>query len=223
MKILIFSDTHLTKVFDQKKFLYLKKIVQEVNKVIINGDFWDGYLSTFEEFINSPWKQLFPYLKDKKSVYIFGNHDKKEWSDKRINQFSDLQTDQFTLSLNKNTYIIEHGHRLNPSGNILLLLVKFEHILTGTYSVVKIFSSIQQLIINVFGVNFYKILRKRANSQIKRRFINNQDNKYYVFAHTHCAEIDFKNNFVNSGMIRLGIGQYILINKDEIKLNEESY
>src|SRR3990172_1424130 len=70
MKILVFSDSHLTDKFEEKKFYFLKKIIRQSDFVIINGDFWDGYLTTFNRFISSNWSKLFPLLKLNKILTI---------------------------------------------------------------------------------------------------------------------------------------------------------
>ena len=101
MNILVFSDTHLYLPFDGKKFNFLKKIISDSDQVIINGDFFDDYMISFDEFIKSPWNQLFPLLKKKKAIYIFGNHDQEKFSDKRTEQFSDSQKIRYKLIINK--------------------------------------------------------------------------------------------------------------------------
>jgi len=68
MKILIFSDTHLTSKFDQEKFDFLKKIVNSSDRVIINGDFWDSWFTNFDDFVKSRWNKLFPLLKKKNTM-----------------------------------------------------------------------------------------------------------------------------------------------------------
>ena len=70
MSIVIFSDTHLYK-FDPKKYNFLKKIISKAEKVIINGDFCEGFLMTFTEFVNSPWNKLFTSLRKKNNIYIW--------------------------------------------------------------------------------------------------------------------------------------------------------
>ena len=99
MNILVFSDTHLYLPFDGKKFNFLKKIISDSDQVIINGDFFDDYMISFDEFIKSPWNQLFPLLKKKKAIYIFGNHDQEKFSDKRLNLFSDVQVTSYKLQV----------------------------------------------------------------------------------------------------------------------------
>src|SRR3989339_340208 len=115
MKILVFSDTHLYLPFDQKKFDFLKKIISESDQVIINGDFFDSYINTFDEFIKSPWKQLFPLLKKKEAVYLFGNHDLKKVSDNRVGLFSVSQKNRHQIIINNKKFLIEHGHLTRPT------------------------------------------------------------------------------------------------------------
>ena len=118
--ILVFSDTHLYLPFDQKKFNFLKKIISESDRVIINGDFFDGYMIKFSKFIDSPWNQLFPLLKNKKTVYIFGNHDKKEFSDKRLSLFSDSQVSNYQLPTTHYNLIFTHGDDTRPTPDTVL-------------------------------------------------------------------------------------------------------
>jgi len=101
MTILVFSDTHLTHRFNKKKFLFLSRIIKKADKVIINGDFWDGHISSFHRFINSKWSMLFKLLKQKKTVYIYGNHDRKEYCDSRVSSFSTIQTTHYKINFNK--------------------------------------------------------------------------------------------------------------------------
>ena len=113
MKTLIISDTHLYHVFDKRKFFLLKKLFSSVDQVILNGDFWDGYRTTFDTFVSSPWKELFPLLKKKGAIYIYGNHDRKNFSDERTSLFSIIQKSNHLLTVDKQTYHIEHGHLLH--------------------------------------------------------------------------------------------------------------
>jgi len=98
MKYIIFSDTHLGKDYEEKRALFLKEVIKDCDKVIIAGDFWEGLQITFDQFINSPWKELFPYLKKKNTVYIYGNHDPKGSCDERVSLFSSKQAQQYTFT-----------------------------------------------------------------------------------------------------------------------------
>jgi len=78
MKILVFSDTHLTDRFDQGKFRFLQKIINFSDQVIINGDFWDSWFTNFDDFVNSEWRKLFPILLKKRAIYIWQSRSGQE-------------------------------------------------------------------------------------------------------------------------------------------------
>ncbi len=80
MKTIIFSDAHLTNRFDEPTYRFLENMILSADKIIINGDFWDGEVVSFNQFINSKWQKLFPLLLERKAVYIYGNHDRQRIS-----------------------------------------------------------------------------------------------------------------------------------------------
>ena len=89
MKYLVFSDTHLTPKFDHRKFSVLKEAIDQADRAVICGDFWEGFGNSFDDFVSSKWSEtLFPLLKKKKTVYLYGNHDKKEYANDRVSLFS---------------------------------------------------------------------------------------------------------------------------------------
>ena len=114
MRTLIISDTHLTHRFDERKYYFLEKLISSYDHVILNGDFWDGYTTTFDKFVNSKWSGLFPLLKAKNAIYLFGNHDQERYTDERVNLFSVEQKKSHTIEIGIDTYHIEHGHVLEP-------------------------------------------------------------------------------------------------------------
>ncbi len=114
MKVLILSDTHFYEEFDQVRFDYIAALLKTADKVIINGDFWDGYLVSFDQFVNSNWNQLFPLLKKKQAIYLYGNHDLPQFADERVSLFSVQQDQSYELVVAGQKYIIQHGHRVAP-------------------------------------------------------------------------------------------------------------
>lgn len=218
MKILVFSDSRLTDKFEEKKFKFLKKIISQADKVIINGDFWDGYRTTFERFINSQWKKLLPLLKSKNTIYAYGNHDKKIFSDKRTKLFSAIQTERYQLKIDNKLFTFEYGHRLCPFLDDKLRLERVPKFITA------LLGKIHELMVKKYGKKFLKIVFKRFNKTIKKK-LNGilADNQIYCCGHTHWAEVDIKNKFANSGIIRHGLGQYLIINNGRIELKEEWY
>lgn len=219
MKILVFSDTHLRLPFEEKKFDFLKSIIQKVDQVIINGDFWDGYIISFDQFINSPWQNLFPILKKKKTIYIFGNHDKKIFADNRVFLFSYLYTTQYQLKINGRSLIFEHGNRWLPAMDNVLKLKKVPSIIQ------KRLISFHDKQIRKKGKEFLKKFFKKNNEKIKKKIKSKLTNgQFFVFGHTHYPEVDKGNHFANCGTIGGGFASYLLIdNKGKVILKEEGY
>ncbi len=114
MKILVLSDTHLTDEFDQALCDYISDLVKSVDKVILNGDIWDGYVTSFDSFVTSKWQQLFALFKEKQAVYIYGNHDRQEMADDRVSEFSTQQTLQHSFIEGEKRFHVEHGHLIAP-------------------------------------------------------------------------------------------------------------
>ena len=219
MKILVLSDTHLTPRFEQKKFDFLENIIQKSDSVIINGDFWDGYLSSFEHFIDSPWKKLFPPLKKKNSIYIYGNHDAESFSDKKeLKKFSAEQLDSYSINIDGSKYVIEHGHRLFRNGE------KIPRIITKTARFnTKVIDVIEYSASNTSYQIFNRTLSV-LNKGIKKKlskFV--KPNVRYIFGHTHAQELDLKNQFINTGFSKHGFAEYMWLDENGPKLFHERY
>lgn len=219
MKTLIFSDVHLTDKFESNKFNYLKKIIERSDQVIINGDFWDGYLITFESFVKSPWRRLFPLLKSKNTIYIYGNHDKKDFANQDIKLFSILQTDNYLLIVNGKKYLIEHGNAIYPGWDDRLGWQRVPpYIMRAVHSSYKYF-------FRKFGKAFLKIAFSKSNKRIKKqigRIV--QEGEILINGHTHYAEVDLQNHYANSGIFHFGLAQYLIIDhQGNIELRERWY
>lgn len=216
MKILVFSDTHLTDVFDERKFNFLKKIIQDADQVIINGDFWDGFLTSFEKFVSSPWKGLFPLLKEKNTVYVYGNHDRATLADKRVNLFSVSQAQEYTFASKNTVYLFEHGHESFAfcDGKIVL-----PHFVLRT---VTRCSTYAEFIFTKLWGRSTRFFGHRLNRRLKRK-AQSRNGHTSVFGHTHYAEHDKENNFLNTGYIQHGLAQYLLIDGDRVLAKEEKY
>lgn len=219
MKILIFSDTHLTNKFDEKKFTFLKKIISSTDRVVINGDFWDGYLTTFDKFINSKWRILFPLLLKKKTVYIYGNHDAKKLSDKRIRLFSIAQKEMYKIRVHNKTFIIEHGNRILPTFDQIMekIFNKIDFIVMPTIQIVY------NLLLTIFGYSFIDHYFSRYNKMLKKKLGKKVSNVIRIFGHTHYPEIDLSSNFANTGANMFSYGQYLIINDGKISLYKERF
>lgn len=218
MKTIIFSDTHLTDRFDHKTYDYLVRILTPADKVIINGDFWDADITTFDLFINSRWKELFKLLKEKKSLYLYGNHDAEKFSDERVNLFSAEQKKQHLMKVGKHTLRIEHGDLIIPLGPDIAYPTNMIN-----YWYNRIYGWIEHLGSWIFGRYFfipYSFFSRKAK---KWTVANLSSDEILVMGHLHRAEHVPKKYYINHGIIRHGIGQYILIEDDKLELVNERY
>lgn len=220
MKTLIFSDTHILSTFEKPKYDLLKSIIEPVDQVIINGDFWDGYFTTFKKFKNSQWSNLFPLLKEKNAIYLYGNHDKSNMMDSDVNLFSNIQKQYHRINLGSKVLVVEHGNRLMPF---------FDEDPSRRYSVdgvaMRVFGEIGQgPAIKLFGGKALKLAGARYNRIIKRKVKKYlHEDEIYVCGHTHAAEFNPRRRFINSGLIRHGLAQYVLIENNDITLVEQKY
>ncbi len=207
MKTIIFSDTHLTDVFDKQKYAYLVKRIASVDQVIINGDFWDGFETSFEKFAASQWKKLFPLLRAKQALYIFGNHDTKKWtSDPSL--FSVYQSDRIILRVGKKELWIEHGQKIAPSFDI-------------TYPKLSTFLS---MFFSSAHLPFRSSLRGFDNVLMKRYVKKNlAENQILVCGHSHIPEFNKAARFINTGFIENGIASYLLVSSNNLALRMETY
>ncbi|MFA6081096.1 MAG: metallophosphoesterase [Patescibacteria group bacterium] len=224
MKILVFSDTHLYLPFDQKKFNFLKKIISESDKVIINGDFFDDYMVSFADFINSPWNQLFPLLKNKKAIYIFGNHDQEKFSDKRISLFSVKQTSEYRMKINNKIFIFTHGQQFRKTADLSIKnIASFMPVVNLAMKIAHLF---RQIMVNIFGRNFLSLRFAYRNIATKEKAIKTiKAGEFVIVGHNHWAEVDEKNHFACNGAILYGFAQYLIIDSAtaKISLYEEWY
>lgn len=217
-RILIISDIHLTTNFIGKKFNYLKDLFRSVDKVIINGDFWTAYYNTFDEFLNTKWKELFPILRDKKAVYIYGNHDKEVWQDDRNSKFSIWAGSEFRFESHGVKYLITHGH--NYLGDSISSEKFMKSWRFFKFDVIKYF--IESLLLRLFGRYLY-LIAKNLNNKVKEISKKMSDVDFLVIGHTHWAEIDKTNRFINSGLIHSGVSTYIIIENGKPELFYERY
>lgn len=217
MRILVFSDTHLDDHLDKKKYQFLEQIINSADQVIINGDFWEGFLISFDGFINSPWRSLFPLLKSKNAIYIYGNHDKKKYCNEKTNLFSVKQVDNYSFKISDKNYMVEHGHRLLPD------IEPLENYQPNKRKV-RIYGFIEKMVVRLFEKKVLGLVSRRFNHLIKERIRNELGpDTTLICSHSHYSEIDMKNNFINTGSIKFGFAQYLVIDDGRINLKQEWY
>ncbi|NCN45048.1 MAG: hypothetical protein COU63_00535 [Candidatus Pacebacteria bacterium CG10_big_fil_rev_8_21_14_0_10_36_11] len=211
-KILLFSDSHLhPPIFKKAYFDRLVNLIEQADQVIINGDFWEGYFYSFDQFVNSKWNQLFPLLKQKHTIYLPGNHDLMSKLDKRTNLFSSAVVESYEFSSGGKNFICLHGNKYieSPSQNSLLMRNKF---------LLGLFYSIYYFGFWILGDNFWKIY-EFENARLRMVQKKYFSDKTLITGHTHLAEIS--KNFINSGLMTFGFFQYIWIEDGQVRQYKE--
>lgn len=219
---IIFSDTHLMDRFDPNKFTYLYKIISQADKIIINGDFWDGSTS-FDAFVESGWKALFPLLRSKEAIYIYGNHDPEDQCDERAARFSVLQLDELDIEISGIKLHIEHGGRLaRHKLSIIMRIASWT--VAGKPIGGHLLYFLAKLGLRLFGRMGLIIKEKSNNERMKvwaREML--EEDQILICGHTHLAELDLDAQLVNSGFIDFGYGQYLKIEDGNLTLVDERY
>ena len=223
MKTLIISDLHLNTHFDESMYDYIVKLLDRVDQVVINGDFWDYYLCTFEEFVNSKWSQLFPKFKEKNTIYVYGNHDKSIFADERTLLFSHEQRDEYTLHSGDKKYIIEHGHRVAPEMDDKhpTLTRIFDFMYPRFY-----FYMMRDLPITRFVHRKIIFPKQEKLDVIMQEYVaglDEPDVNGYVFGHSHIFDEARIPKYYNSGSFWGGIAHYLVIEDGIVSAKEEQY
>lgn len=217
MKTLVFSDTHLSDVFDPLQFNHLVKIISNADRIIINGDFWDRCLCTFDQFVNSKWELLFPLLKARDTVYIFGNHDRREWTDQRVNQFSVCQCKGICIKNGTKQLLVTHGDVIIPLLEDLIPVRSLRFLCSRTWI------RLEAIGIRLVGKRFSRV-GAATNATLKAFAMQRLDeDEILVCGHSHLPEYDLDSNFINLGRHRQGLGQYLMVDDHAIELVEETY
>lgn len=223
MKTIIFSDTHLTKKFDKRKFAFLKEIIQDADQVIINGDFWEGFTMLLEEFLNTEWKKLLILLGKKKTIYIIGNHDAQAKDMDHLFPGIRIKKDRYVFERKGKRYIVQHGdsYRLTFQHFIPLHLNENP---TRLAWITQSYIFLENLIVRNFGKNLLQQTYRVFNNELKRQLKKEaQKDDIFIFGHTHAAEIDLANQFANSGIIRHGLAQYLELTEEGLSHKEVWY
>lgn len=207
MKTLVISDTHLGGRAYRKKYHFLKSIIEDADRVVIAGDFWDGFITRFDRFVQSKWRLLFPLLLEKQTIYLFGNHDRAEWCDDRVGQFSVEHGLSTELEIGGKSYYITHGHTVFTS-------MEDKYPVLNQSIPLRLGSSIDVLHKLVWGRRFLR-QGNNINAPMGEWVENNlPEPKILVCGHSHYPEVDLEKRIVNPGFIGLGYGNYAVIDED---------
>ncbi len=202
MRYLILSDTHLTHRFEPKKMAYLSRMIEPADRVILNGDFWEQEKTTFDQFLASEWATtLFPLLRQKNTVYLFGNHDPEDQSDDRVEQFAIETADLHRCTIGSTLYHFEHGHRFLPLDELGFI----PDALAGP---------IHDTLIGLFSPRIMNLTLSHLNRQLrtKARQLIDPD-AFLLTGHTHVPELSNELRYGNSGFVLAGYGGAITIDQ----------
>jgi len=208
------SDTHLThRFFSSKKFHYLSNVIQRADQIVIVGDFWDGRRCTFNQFIRSRWRGLFPMLKSRNSIYLYGNNDPKELCSQEVNLFSVQQAESLDLQIGTLNLHFEHGHRIapNPIDEKYPWIMEIPGMGYADYLFNELIptSLFGERWINLRGAPAAKLLRARA-----RNFA--AQGQWLICGHSHITELDPNIRYANCGFFGMGYAQYLKIGRYSI-------
>jgi len=220
MTTVVFSDTHLTDQYDAETFHALRTIIEPADQVIINGDFWDGYLTDFDSFLSSPWKdELFPLLKSKQTIYIPGNHDEPSFMDERTSEFARHIVPLFVLKSPAHTYLIQHGHVIYKNTVILvsdriprIVSATFFRFLTDQEKKQSWLGKLSKIIAHSLDV--YDHERMKAYVRTAR----GKENLTFIFGHTHIPYVSKKKDHFNSGSFTPKKFSYLVIDSEGCQL-----
>jgi predicted phosphodiesterase len=221
MKTVIFSDTHLSGRVQRKKFHYLMNVIESADRVIIAGDLWDGFLTDFDGFLRSGWRRLFQPLLDRKAVYLYGNHDRIEWSDDRVKFFSVEQHMEVGLQVGSHKFLVTHGDTIHTS-----LEMKFPVILHPSLqktAPLRVAASVDILHKIVFGKRFLNKENNMNAPMIQWAREKVEPPTILVCGHSHYPEFLLEDRYINLGFNFAGFGSYLLIENDTLELVREKY
>ncbi len=230
MRTLIFSDTHFSAKFDQRRYDYIAHLINQVDQVIINGDFWDKYLGTFDQFINSPWRGIFPLLRQKQTVYLFGNHDPQASSDDKIKQFCAESGRSYLLTSGEDKFLIEHGDLHVPRFDyryprLMRFIDRYLPWLSRLSLVIVMIPVVQFQLQKPWHVNAQAKLRRHVHQLISRAKPGELESqiKCFIYGHCHLPLFSPADKICIVGGFLSGSANYLIIEDGAMKHFQEKY
>jgi UDP-2,3-diacylglucosamine pyrophosphatase LpxH len=167
--------------------------------------------------VNSKWQLLFPLLKARDTVYVFGNHDRQEWTDQRVNQFSVCQRKGICIQNGTKHLLVTHGDAIIPV---------YEDFIPGRslrFLCSRTWIRLEAIGIRLVGKRFSRV--GAATNATLKTFAKQRldEDEILVCGHSHLSEYDLDSNFINLGLHRQGLGQYLMVDDHAIELLEETY
>ncbi|MDA1079208.1 MAG: metallophosphoesterase family protein [bacterium] len=227
MRTLIFSDTHLTPIFEPARFNALAELIRSVDQVIINGDFWDGYYCTFSSFLNSKWSALFPLLLQKQTIYLYGNHDTEQFCDERVNLFSVRQAVVHLLQVGDQRLDIRHGHHIDTQNPLFHADIIFRNSSPFIRRAYRTLCYVRDKNILVLSEIYRRYLRRSDSYDdvVLQRYAENhmEQNQVLVCGHSHIQRDVRASKYLNTGRFEFGRAEYGLVEGGVIRLVAQAY
>lgn len=211
-KVVIISDLHLGKKTNPEKFQQIRKAVDSADKLIINGDLWEGFAYTLDEFLGFSWKELFSLFKKKNATYLYGNHDREDSNDERTSQFSTTTVKKYSFTQDGQVFNVMHGDELAPTLDMRLPRIAY------FYWFYEMAVKIERFFIKHVGKPFLHVYRKDNEKMIAWKKNHLPSEEWLVCGHSHLATIDKKNRFANSGIFEPPVATYLFIENGEVEL-----
>lgn len=222
MKTIIVSDLHLTDIFEPRKYAFLKRLFSSCDQLIINGDFWCGFSTTFEKFINSKWNILFPLMLQKHTIYISGNHDHQEFFDHRFELFADQIAKTVNLKNNTSEFVIAHGHEYirptRPKHLNLKKILKIQKFKKIYYSLLN--RLLLTTHVPIIFSPIFRLYNRYVYTKAKKLL---QTNSIIVTGHTHLPEFRPHRGYINTGYVMSGFAWHLEITPNSCSLQKSRY
>lgn len=224
-KVLIFSDTHLKHRFDERRFELLRGLIEEADRVIINGDLWDFWFVSWEEFLASEWSGLFPLLQEKQAIYLFGNHDPEKEMDERMKRLCAWSGYEYAFESGGKSFVVLHGNQLvNKNRGVLK---PYKRIITWFVGksewrwLMRWLTDFEGLIYRAVGYD--KVVKNRIAQALNREMKQAKAEKYaeydwLVTGDSHLAELDASVGFVNTGCVLMGVENWVWVEEGRVSL-----
>lgn len=186
--------------------------------MIIVGDFWDIWHTSFDRFIRSEWSRLFPLLKQKNTIYLWGNHDPIEYMDSRVKRFCVTAAREHVICVRGKKWTITHGDIFTTT-NERMFRVTHEHEWAKT--ILRIWERLESWTARVFGRNGLVVFDRKYDVEVRRAV--SESGKRYITGHTHVFRSRPETGFLSTGLVRHGLGQTIEIVHDSFEFHSEWY
>ena len=186
--------------------------------MIIAGDFWDIWHTSFDRFLSSEWSRLFPLLRKKQAIYLWGNHDPAEFMDSRVKRFCLQLARECVIHAEGHSWTVTHGDVFTTT-NERMFRVTHEHELAKT--ILRIWERMESFVARLFGRNGLVVFDRKYDVQVRNAV--RRSGRRYITGHTHVFRTLPETGFINTGFVRHGLGQTIEIRDGVFHFSSEWY